>query len=130
MIARGVFTSVADLARELRKYIRAYAKTARPFRTPTSAEEFLVTDSLAQLTSRILSSQTGMHASVRSRRERDDICSNAKLHPDPSALLVQTAISLTNRPAGVWVTSSMPDGCNSPAINLMLDELLDTHKRV
>ena len=32
VIARGVFTSVADLARKLRKYIRAYAKSARPFR--------------------------------------------------------------------------------------------------
>jgi len=27
-----VFTSVADLARKLRKYIRAYAKSAKPFR--------------------------------------------------------------------------------------------------
>ena len=32
VIARGVFTSVADLSRKLMKYIRAYAKTARPFR--------------------------------------------------------------------------------------------------
>ena len=32
VIARGVFTSVPDLARKLRKYIRAYAKTAKPFR--------------------------------------------------------------------------------------------------
>jgi transposase len=32
VIARGVFTSVADLARKLRKYIRACAKSARPFR--------------------------------------------------------------------------------------------------
>src|SRR3989475_10643569 len=32
VIARGVFTSVADLARKLRKYIRAYAQAARPFR--------------------------------------------------------------------------------------------------
>jgi len=32
VIARGVFTSVGDLARKLRKYIRAYAKSARPFR--------------------------------------------------------------------------------------------------
>ena len=32
VISRGVFTSVADLARKLRKYIRAYAKSARPFR--------------------------------------------------------------------------------------------------
>jgi transposase len=32
VIARGVFTSVADLARKLRKYIRAYAKLAKPFR--------------------------------------------------------------------------------------------------
>jgi transposase len=32
VIARGVFTSVSDLARKLRKYIRAYGKTAKPFR--------------------------------------------------------------------------------------------------
>jgi transposase len=31
VIARGVFTSVADLARKLRKYIRAYGKS-QPFR--------------------------------------------------------------------------------------------------
>ena len=31
VIARGVFTSVADLARKLRKYIRAYGKSAKPF---------------------------------------------------------------------------------------------------
>lgn len=32
VIARGVFTSVRDLSRKLMKYIRAYAKSARPFR--------------------------------------------------------------------------------------------------
>lgn len=32
VIARGVFTSVADLSRKLLKYIRLYAKSARPFR--------------------------------------------------------------------------------------------------
>lgn len=32
VIARGIFTSVADLGNKLRKYIRAYAKSARPFR--------------------------------------------------------------------------------------------------
>src|SRR5256886_16837694 len=32
VITRGVFTSVADLSRKLRKYIRAYAQDARPFR--------------------------------------------------------------------------------------------------
>ncbi|HEX6881172.1 MAG TPA: IS630 family transposase [Terriglobales bacterium] len=32
VIDRGVFTSVADLARKIRKYVRAYAKSARPFR--------------------------------------------------------------------------------------------------
>lgn len=32
VIARGVFTSVRDLARKLRKYIRAYEKSAKPFR--------------------------------------------------------------------------------------------------
>jgi transposase len=32
VIARGVFTSVADLSRKLMKYIRLYAKSAKPFR--------------------------------------------------------------------------------------------------
>ena len=32
MITRGVFTSVADLGNKLRKYIRAYSKSAKPFR--------------------------------------------------------------------------------------------------
>lgn len=32
VIARGIFTSVADLARKLRKYIRVYAQSAKPFR--------------------------------------------------------------------------------------------------
>lgn len=32
VIARGVFSSVADLGRKIRKYIRAYAKSAKPFR--------------------------------------------------------------------------------------------------
>jgi transposase len=31
VIARGIFTSVADLSRKLMKYIRAYAKSAKPF---------------------------------------------------------------------------------------------------
>lgn len=32
VIDRGVFTSIADLSRKLKKYIRAYAKSAKPFR--------------------------------------------------------------------------------------------------
>lgn len=32
VIARGVFTSVADLGNKLRRYIRAYSKSAKPFR--------------------------------------------------------------------------------------------------
>jgi transposase len=32
VIDRGVFTSVADLSRKIRKYIQAYAKAAKPFR--------------------------------------------------------------------------------------------------
>jgi len=32
VIARGVFTSVRDLARKLMRYIRAYSKAARPFK--------------------------------------------------------------------------------------------------
>lgn len=32
VIARGVFTSVADLSRKIRKYIKSYAKSAKPFR--------------------------------------------------------------------------------------------------
>lgn len=32
VIARGIFTSVADLARKLRRYINPYSKAAKPFR--------------------------------------------------------------------------------------------------
>ena len=32
LLARGIFRSVADLSRKIRRYIRAYAKVARPFR--------------------------------------------------------------------------------------------------
>jgi transposase len=32
VIARGIFTSVHDLARKLMRYVRAYSKTARPFK--------------------------------------------------------------------------------------------------
>lgn len=32
VIARGIFTSVNDLARKLMRYIRAYSKIARPFK--------------------------------------------------------------------------------------------------
>src|ERR1700685_1266025 len=32
VIRRGVFTSLADLGRKLRRYIRAYSKSAKPFR--------------------------------------------------------------------------------------------------
>ena len=32
VIARGIFTSVQDLSRKLMRYIRAYSKTARPFK--------------------------------------------------------------------------------------------------
>src|SRR6476469_2491527 len=32
LLARGIFTSVADLARKICKYIRAYTRVARPFR--------------------------------------------------------------------------------------------------
>jgi len=31
LLARGLFTSVAGLGRKIRKYIRPYAKAARPF---------------------------------------------------------------------------------------------------
>jgi transposase len=32
VIARGIFTSVQDLERKLMRYIRAYTKTAKPFK--------------------------------------------------------------------------------------------------
>jgi len=34
VIARGVFTSVTDLRRELMRYIEQYNETAKPFRWP------------------------------------------------------------------------------------------------
>src|SRR5207244_8162066 len=37
-----VFTSVADLARKLRKYIRAYAQAARPFRWTYTVGSYLL----------------------------------------------------------------------------------------
>jgi transposase len=43
VIARGIFTSVKDLARKLMRYIRAYSKTARPFKwkyTMSAGESF------------------------------------------------------------------------------------------
>ena len=45
VISRGVFTSVADLRRKLLRYIRAYAKRARPFRwTYTDPKRRIVTE--------------------------------------------------------------------------------------
>jgi len=32
LLARGVFTSVSDLARKIRRYIRGYNKAAKPIR--------------------------------------------------------------------------------------------------
>ena len=47
IIDRGVFTSVADLARKLRRYIRAYEKQARPFRwTYTNPQRRIHTNSI------------------------------------------------------------------------------------
>jgi DDE superfamily endonuclease len=34
VIRRGVFTSVADLGKKLRRYIRAYSNSAKPFAGP------------------------------------------------------------------------------------------------
>jgi len=48
VIARGVFTSVADLRRKLLRYIRAYAKRARPFHwTYTKPKHRIVTKPIA-----------------------------------------------------------------------------------
>ena len=43
IIARGVFTSVPDLARKIKKYIRAYADVAKPFRWTYSDPRHRVT---------------------------------------------------------------------------------------
>ena len=44
VIARGIFTSVADLRRKLMQYIRAYAKHARPIRwTYTDVKRRIIT---------------------------------------------------------------------------------------
>jgi len=48
VIARGVFTSVADLGNKLRKYIRAYSKSARPFRwTYTDPSRRIIPNTIA-----------------------------------------------------------------------------------
>jgi len=47
VIARGVFTSVADLGRKLRRYVRAYSKSAKPFRwTYTDATRRITTNKI------------------------------------------------------------------------------------
>jgi len=52
IIARGIFTSVSDLARKLRRYINAYSANARPIpSTPTPPAASAVTKSLRQATS-------------------------------------------------------------------------------
>jgi transposase len=48
IIDRGVFTSVADLSRKLRRYIRAYEKQAHPFRwTYTDPQRRIRTNTMA-----------------------------------------------------------------------------------
>jgi transposase len=47
LLARGIFTSVADLVRKIRKYIRAYAKIARPFRWSFSDPTCRIGDPIA-----------------------------------------------------------------------------------
>jgi transposase len=48
VIARGVFTSVADLGNKLRKYIRAYSKSAQPFRwTYTDPSRRIISNKIA-----------------------------------------------------------------------------------
>ena len=39
LLARGIFTSVADLSRKIRKYIDEYAKVAKPFRCLTQIRD-------------------------------------------------------------------------------------------
>jgi hypothetical protein len=53
VIARGIFTSVSDLARKLRRYINAYSANARPISgsTPTPPAASALTKSLRQATS-------------------------------------------------------------------------------
>jgi transposase len=55
VIARGVFTSVSDLARKLRRYINAYSQMPAPFAgsTPTPPDESVVTNSLRRATTRV-----------------------------------------------------------------------------
>jgi hypothetical protein len=46
VIARGVFTSIADLRRKLMKYIRAYAQRAQPIWTYTDPKCRITTKSI------------------------------------------------------------------------------------
>ena len=50
VIARGIFTSVPDLARKLRRYINAYSAHARPiqWKYSTPAAACALTNSLRQ----------------------------------------------------------------------------------
>ena len=73
-IARGVFTSVSDLARKLRRYINAYSANARPIRWKYShtTRRIRSNDSLRQATS--LPSPVNaraLHESLRHNRQND-----------------------------------------------------------
>jgi hypothetical protein len=70
VIARGVFTSVPDLARKLRRYINAYSANARPIQwtTPTHPAESAVTNSLRQATSDLPNAPIPPPATLPSRR--------------------------------------------------------------
>jgi transposase len=56
VIARGIFTSVSDLAPKLRRFINAYSANARPilWKYSTRPAASVVTNSLRQATSSLL----------------------------------------------------------------------------
>jgi transposase len=74
LLARGIFTSVSDLGRKIRKYIRAYAKSLSPSAGPTQIHgaELLLTLSLGQLTNY---SETRQLYLPRARRKQSRLVS-------------------------------------------------------
>jgi len=72
VIARGVFTSVHDLARKLRRYIRAYSKSARPFRWTYTNPQHRIQTQITETAHRSKAPTTNVAISLRMRLSHHD----------------------------------------------------------
>jgi len=83
VLSRGIFTSTADLARKLRRYIDAYSKCAKPFRWKYANSTRRITH--GNLTPRQSTSSRWRNGLCVARPVQvDEATSNAQSGPDPA----------------------------------------------